>query len=570
MRKGWLAVGGAAALMAPVLPALAGQGTTSGGGPCSWEMYQHDPLRTGDAGACSAPQVITAANVSQLRPRWFFNTSLAAVTASPVVGGDVVYVGDSAGVFHALQADASSPSGNELWNFNIKSNKCSNDGHSPSYGEITSSAAYWGGTQQPHTATVYFGGGGTVYALDAQTGQSRWCLDTDPAQPGSPAEVESSPLLYWPSDNRGQAPVVIVGNDVNESTGQDATGVMAIDGATGALLWKFDPETEGVTRGTPSLRDAPNTDKHNGCGDVWSSPAYDAADGLVIFTTGNCSRSQPKPNDSPITPKVSTEAVWALHVSDGTYAWDLPQSIAPAGATTCDRPYGGDDDFGASPVVTTLDGETLVLAASKAGCIYKIQASNGALIHQTQAAQPGQSGPEFAGAVGGFIGSTALAGEASGSQTMFASSAIPLPFGGAGPDPTALQGAGSDPQGSLQGAAPLDPSLAGDPRRAASLHAVDVRSGEVLWHQVLATASYAPVTYAAGVVFAPSTTSFAIEAFDAASGLPLWVFPTGASMSSGAAVVGGQIFVGAGTNENQSPPVPPQATGVWSFALPGA
>ena len=73
------------------------------------------------------------------------------------------------------------------------------------------------------------------------------------------------------------------------------------------------------------------------------------------------------------------------------------------------------------------------------------------------------------------------------------------------------------------------------------------------------------MTYANGVVFAPSTTSFAEAAYDAATGTPLWHAPDGAAPSSAVAVVGPNIFYGAGTTFGGQPP---QAFGVWSYGLP--
>ena len=52
---------------------------------------------------------------------------------------------------------------------------------------------------------------------------------------------------------------------------------------------------------------------------------------------------------------------------------------------------------------------------------------------------------------------------------------------------------------------------------------------------------------------------------DAATGTPLWHTPDGAAPSSAVAVVGPNIFYGAGTTFSGQPP---QAFGVWSYGLP--
>src|SRR5580658_5869825 len=64
--------------------------------PGSWPMYQGGPSHSGDA--CSQ---INTSNVSTLRPAWFTSTA-GAVSATPTVVAGSVYVGDSTGVFYAL------------------------------------------------------------------------------------------------------------------------------------------------------------------------------------------------------------------------------------------------------------------------------------------------------------------------------------------------------------------------------------------------------------------------------------------------------------------------------------
>lgn len=511
--------------------------------PCDWPLYQHDAGRRAAAGCTS----ISPSNVATLVPRWFDRTE-RPVTASPIVVGGTVFVGDWGGVFHAIDA----ATGHEHWQFDI--NRSDNNGttsyvdrHTVSYGGFVSSAAYRDGI-------VYVGGGGTVYALDASTGRQVWALDTDPAHPTSKVEVESSPVVA----DTAAGPLVLVGDDVNESRGAVNTGLVAIDGRTGALRWEFAPEL--FTRGDPGaahLTVQPAALDGHGCGDVWSSPSLAhvlAGVTLAVFTTGNCSDPAGMPGGS-----LSYEAVWAVDAQSGTFRW-VWSELGSTAATT----YGGDDDFGAAPVVTAAGGVETVLLSGKSGFVYSLRATDGTPStgwdgNGRQVAQPGQSGP-FAGAVGGFIGSAAL-GAAGTATALFGGSAIPTPFAGDGP-PT--------------GAPDATLLTGGDPARIGSLHAVDVATGRVLWHQPLATPTYAAVTYANGVVFSPSTTSFAEEAYDAATGAPLWRAPLAAAPSSAAAVVGPDVFFGAGTSiryVNPGAPLPssdapPQVVGVWSYGLP--
>jgi outer membrane protein assembly factor BamB len=220
---------------------------------------------------------------------------------------------------------------------------------------------------------------------------------------------------------------------------------------------------------------------------------------------------------------------------------------------------GGDTDIGSSPILTTVrtasGPQAAVIDGSKSGYMYALSETAGTTLWASQPAEPGQTGAALAGAIGGFIGSSAL-GIAGGRPTVFGATAILAPFSGAG-----VQFSG--PAG-LPEVTP-DTTVLADPTRLASLHAVDAATGAVRWQALVSLPSYAAVTYSQGVVFAPSTTGFSLVAYDAGTGLPLWAFPTGASMSSAAAVVGPSVFVGAGTD--QAPGVPPQATGIWRFTL---
>lgn len=545
-------------------------------------MFQHDPSHHA-AADCGDINPLTVAG---LHPAWFVSTS-QPVTSSPVVFDKQVYVGDESGVFY----DVAAATGHVRWTFHFTQgarNACGTvDRHNPSYGEITSSAAVAQiGGFADGDPTVFFGAGGSLVALDAVTGACRWAVDLDPSDPKSPLEVESSPVVFT-GNAPGRTPEVIVGADANESPKESAPGgVQALDAVTGSLLWKFEPETNQTTT-TLDLPTNPDgsvspASLTDGCGDVWSSPALDPAappglhtamggavpqdDGLLLTTTGNCPQglqedpavvANPKAACANSTPVPDLEGIAALDATTGCLVWRWSEPINqysnPALAD------GGDTDIGSSPILTaipTAAGPTpAVVDGSKSGYMYALAEYSGQTLWASQPAQPGQTGAALAGAIGGFIGSSAL-GTADGRPTVFGSTAIWAPLSGAG-----VQDSGP---GGLPEATP-DSSFLQHPLRAASLHAVDAATGAVRWQALVSLPSYSAVTYADGVVFAPSTTGFSIVAYDADSGVPLWSFPTVASMSSGAAIVGPSVFVGAGTDE--APNIPPQATGIWCFTL---
>ena len=98
--------------------------------------------------------------------KWRFAAE-GGVTATPVVAGGRVYVGSFSSVFFALDAET----GDELWRF---------DG---------ADKWYWG-SAVADADTIYAPSlDGNVYALDKNTGELTWALQTDGAIVGSPAIV---------------------------------------------------------------------------------------------------------------------------------------------------------------------------------------------------------------------------------------------------------------------------------------------------------------------------------------------------------------------------------------------
>lgn len=347
-------------------------------------------------------------DVSTLTPTWFVSTA-GAVTATPAVVNGTVYVGDSTGVFYALNQT----SGATEWTFDGTSpQSCfldAPDPHAESHttydGEITSSASV---TTVAGTPTVYVGIGGSLFALNAVTGQCIWAQDTEPANPTSTIEIESSPV----ADTSVTPPEVLVGNDDNGTPGTAVTGLMAFNAQTGDLLWKYEPErdltltpsefggSDALTLtcgdGVPdtsycnstNIADLPpnSTSYADACGDVWSSPALDtsfvdpaeentfegsgtqpagwypkqitsggstSADGLVVFGTGNCAS-----NPTPATALahgdyIDNQSVFALDPITGIRVWNFiePYNIYD---NNPNEPIGGDDDFGSSAILAQV------------------------------------------------------------------------------------------------------------------------------------------------------------------------------------------------------------------------
>jgi polyvinyl alcohol dehydrogenase (cytochrome) len=172
--------------------------------------------------------LINAATVSQLDVQWFFSTGsgTAFVSASPSVVDGVVYVGAWNGTMYALDAFSGQP----LWTFNINDPNPENRGGFPG---IQASATVVDGV-------VYFGAAdANVYALDALTGALKWKHSVgDPDSNVEGAHVWSSPAVF-----NGK---VYVGKSSHRDAPCVRGAVIALDAGTGAEVWRFDPLPERI------------------------------------------------------------------------------------------------------------------------------------------------------------------------------------------------------------------------------------------------------------------------------------------------------------------------------------
>jgi outer membrane protein assembly factor BamB len=401
-----LSAGGASALSANT---AAPEGPPKG---CSatWPMYQHDASHT--ASGCSQ---LSPSSVPTLHPGWFTPTN-GAVTAEPTVASGTVFVGDSTGVFHALDQTT----GASRWTFAVTSPQtCYRDQpagfadkHAAGFGTITSSANYSDAVTDPAGhPMVFFGAGGSVMALDAVTGKCQWAQDIDPADPTNALEVESSPVI----DTAVSPPELLVGSDDNTASGITVTGFQAFDAATGALLWRYEPErdvtltpsefggSEAMTLSCGDGTTNPNCDPSivkgigqnskawaDACGDVWSSPSLDtnfvdpagsnsyqsvdtaaatdpawfpkqitasghrSPDGLVVFGTGNCA-ADPRPSTTYAhSDYAHGEGLFALDPVTGVRVWNWFEPVNLYNTGSPNEGGGGDTDFGGSSILATV------------------------------------------------------------------------------------------------------------------------------------------------------------------------------------------------------------------------
>lgn len=504
-----------------VPPALAQSAQT-----CDWRMYGHDIGHSfAQREGCSELSSLTATTI---HPKWVFHTP-DAVSASPTIVGDRLYVGDWAGNFYSFATDPPAGPVQPKWTFHV------DDGNNVGFGRIvsTAAAAMVGGQQ-----LILFAGGATLYALDTDGHErARICLDprADPAVRCTTSErdieVESSPAVF-PIANGVE---VMVGLDVHNDANVGRTGVVAMTlqrTKNGALAftpkWKFDPEAGVAYHGPDLLTRGSGTG--NGCGGVWSSPAVDRNANKVFFGTASCS----------VDGITTGERMWSVRLDNGALVW----SYAPPRIST-----RWDDDFGSSPNV--LPGG-MVGEGSKDGWYYAVDegrdpATGGPHVRwATQVGEPGHATEDFA--IGGVLGTPAV-GTVNGEPAIFITTAISLPN-----------------EQPLDSGPSLDRSVVDEPQRMLSLHAVRVSDGKVLWRQPVSRQSYGAPTVANDVVLVPSTFDFSLDLFAADTGLPLGQLPLFGAPASAPVSVGNSVYLGVGTGEGEGSPLAP-LSGVAAFVV---
>ena len=473
--------------------------------PCpDWGMYGRTLSRTFST---DCPSPITRTTVASLVPAWFFKTA-KTVTASPVVVGNTVYVGDWSGTMYALNK----ATGAERWRFKTQA------APGADFGPIVSSAAV---TEVGSRRLVVFGAGPRVYALDARTGRRIWANYLGATTPNGrprlkqdPVQVESSPAVW-----RG---VVYVGYDTHDRPASESAGarggVAALDAATGATKWVFHP------------------DLGDGCGGVWSSPTIDRKRGLVYFGSANC-KAEPNRWTAYV------EALTAVDAKNGKARW----SFQPH------QPNRRDWDFGSTPnLFVDAAGREVLGAGNKDGTYYAVSPDTGAKLWSTKVAEPGDVGEDFS--VGGFIGSSSVL-----EGRVFGGTAVGGPpyFHAIEAETGAVMWRGAQAPSYAASAAVnrvvFSPALDG------VIRAYDAQTGRVLWAAPLAGASSSGPAIVGDSVYVGSGTSSSdacqkdapgsdacIAAFDEALGQTGGVHAFRLAVQAPTKGVGGRLYASQG------------------------
>jgi outer membrane protein assembly factor BamB len=484
---------------------------------------------------------VTAANVDDLTVKWSVPTG-KIITASPTVARVDVPGEGKIAVAYVQSWDANLYAirvrdGSLLWTF------ATVDRVGVSFPSTASVHIENVGGQE----RVYVGNGQTMYCIDAITGQEIWHFDAGTGCDPPPGlcgyssernQIESSAIV---ADGK-----VFFGMDVNDQAGGKG-GFYALDADDGRLVWFFDLESGDTCRpfladdirrydpyhtelelGLPAgfLSTRPGCDhprNPNGCGNVWSSPAYDEDRGFLYTASSNCDTDNDPMTDEPPPPMPPyDEALFALDL-DGNPQWVW-------------RPREVDNDdlaFGAAPnlftaVIDDVERE-VVGVGNKDGTYYLLD-------------RDGEN--EVSGVAWDDVDPSAL--------PYWSTNVVPGgPIGGMPATAAVDEVYGRIYVGTAPGFDPLNP-------QRPTVHALDASTGAILWEndaEVNADATYAPTSAFPGVAFAGGVIGGTLRSYDVTNGDKLASNNIGLALASGPAVIDGIVIRGGGIGARTGDPM---------------
>lgn len=314
-----------------------------------WPTYGADLANTRSA---ANPQ-ITSATVSDLRQSWKLDLG-GAVSATPIVVEETIFIGDYSGRFQAIDRRA----GRVVWTYDT--------GAAVREPNLDIDLGILGSATVADDFVFLGDATATVHALDANTGELRWKrkIDKQPA-----ACIWSSPLVA--------ADTLYVGvGSVAKEPGFRGS-VVALDAATGAERWRTFA-VEGEADG----------------GGIFAVPAIDLERGLLYVGTQNAYSPTPAPYGNPTS-------LLALDIATGEQQWVF---AAPPGGGP-DAPTE-DVGFSASPnlFIGRIFGHerALIGCGQKSGIFWLLDRETGEFIWRTEVSPPGF--------LGGMEGTSAVAG----------------------------------------------------------------------------------------------------------------------------------------------------------------
>jgi alcohol dehydrogenase (cytochrome c) len=452
---------------------------------------------------------ITASNVAKLGVTWCVpieSTGEARTygftdgyATTPVVVHGVAYVQD-------LESDVmavSLASGRVLWTHNYSSPNGGPDGVTVAGG------------------TVYAATNHAAVALSAATGRQLWSRTLT----GNSHEG----IDMAPGFNHGTVYVstVPVNPQVGEYLGGGKGVLWALNAATGVPEWSWD-EVQGLW-GDPAV---------NSGGGLWDPPSFDAAGDLYIGI------ANPGPIGQGGWPK---GLPWGTSRPGPDLYTDSVVKLSPAGKLLWYYQLTPHDlfdwDLQNSPVLTTADGQPVVIDGGKAGVLIELNADTGKLIWKLPVGV--HSGPANAGLLTEHATPTTRValpatftlepGVFGGVESQLASNGTTV-FAAVNNLPVSM---------SVNGVTNGKAFGASIGKATGQMIAVNQDTGKIEWDDQLPSSPYGAATVTNNVVFTTTYSGY-LYAFSAATGAILLKTPLSSGTNAPVAIDGSYVLTGAG------------------------
>ncbi len=459
---------------------------------------------------------IKPSNVDRLAPKWVATTH-GDVSATPAVADGAVYFGDFGGTVWKLDADT----GETIWSLNV-----------PAVTGIAGDYARTSPTIDGKTLVVGVirtnpGAGPNMLGIDTKTGAVRWATQI---HPDPRAVMTGSPML-------AKHHMVITGVSANNAGGPTSTfrgAIVALDSRTGEILWRTYslPDNGGVPTGYAgaTMFAPPAVDDHLGLvygtfGQPYRKPA--SVDACNAAAPGGFSESCEQPGafwKSIVAFDLKTgEPRWSYRVF-GHEPWQRACGSQPPTVTWCGAEADGEKwdlgGSGANVFKLKIDKKKrdVVGIGEKSGVYIVLDAETGEFVWNTLVGPGGDQG--------GFEWGTAFDGDR-------------------------IYGSITN-QHNIPYQMTQDGVTSGPFHTGGSWAALDPDTGKIIWQTPDPVEAYdlAPLTSANGIVYASSMpqTGDQMFALDGKTGEILWRYAAGSSVNSGPSVVDGTVYWGSGYN----------------------
>jgi outer membrane protein assembly factor BamB len=432
----------------------------------------------------AAHSTISAGNVAKLTTAWTLpltaNGQTGRDVANPVIANGVVYLQDGASNVMAV----SYATGRVLWKHTFSS---------PDYGPNGVTLAY---------GRIYGVTAKGVFALDAATGRQDWYrTNFGGARFDIAAQVANGRVFA--------ASALTAGGGL----------IYALDASTGSTDWTFQTAADKTGQQLKAT-----------AGGAWDALLV-GPDGSVYAGTGNPYLSQQQAQSAP-SRELYTDSLVKLSQATGRLEWyyqAFPDDFH-------------DWDLQVSPILTTVAGHAVVLAAGKGGYVFALDPASGRLFWKTAVGVHNGHDQDDELALQGKLQLTTpytlYPGEAGGVETNMAVADgvayVPVvDLGTTYTAPTVVVGTAN--------------FLAG----TGEMVALDLATGRQLWATKLPQMPLGGATVAGDLVF---TTTFngELAAFSRANGSIVWTSNLPAGSNSTLAIAGDTVLAGAGLPLNSS------------------